>query len=354
MRIPVQNVYFLLLYAWNYVKEGEEIDVLAKGYTRLQDLFAHILADTAARLLARGLDRGYLTQDAAVRGIRGKVSVTATVRRGLTVQAQTYCRYDELERDVLHNQILKATLKSLLELEIDSRIKTRIRRLYGKLEGVTEIRITSRDFSRVQIHRNNRLYDFALQLCRLIHDNLMIEPGRGTARFIDFRADEQKMGSVFEQFLRAFFKREQRTYDILSPSIPWHDVHASDYDLARLPTMQSDIVLTSPWRGIVLDAKFYHQPLTSRSGTQKVRSDHLYQILAYVSNRNAVRKDSVREEAMLLYPVVDSAFSFDFRLNGERVMVRSINLNQPWHAIHRDLLELVGLPPDARRSAAEV
>jgi 5-methylcytosine-specific restriction enzyme subunit McrC len=341
VKIPVQNIYFLLLYAWDHVAEGDEAAVAAHGHTRLQDLFANVLADTTARLLARGLDRGYLTEEEPVRGVRGKLDLATTLKRNLTAQAQTHCRYDELRYDVLHNRILKATLRNLLDLDVEESIRARVRRLYRKLDGVADIRVVSRDFGRVQLHRNNRLYDFALRLCRLIHENLMIEPGTGEARFRDFRADEQQMGAVFEEFVRSFFKREQGRFRVSRPHIPWHDAQGTDYDLERLPTMRSDIVLESPERCIVLDTKFYHEPLTSRFGTRKVRSDHLYQILAYVGNRTASEKHGAPHEGMLLYPVVDEAFTFDFRLKGEQVRVRSLNLDQPWPAIHTDLLRLI-------------
>jgi 5-methylcytosine-specific restriction enzyme subunit McrC len=193
----------------------------------------------------------------------------------------------------------------------------------------------------VQIHRNNRLYDFALRLCRLIHENMMIEPGTGEERFRDFRADERQMGAVFEDFVRSFFRREQRSFRVSSPHIPWHDVRGTDHDLERLPIMRSDVVLESAERCIVLDTKFYHEPLTSRFGTRKVRSDHLYQILAYVGNRSASGNHAAPHEGMLLYPVVDEAFAFDYRLKGEQVKVRSLNLDQPWPAIHNELLRLI-------------
>jgi hypothetical protein len=44
---------------------------------------------------------------------------------------------------------------------------------------------------------------------------------------------------------------------------------------------------------------------------------------------------------MLLYPVVDEAFAFEYRLKGHRIAVRSVNLNQDWQHIHTDLLSLV-------------
>ena len=46
-------------------------------------------------------------------------------------------------------------------------------------------------------------------------------------------------------------------------------------------------------------------------------------------------------EAMLLYPTVDKALSASYAHKAHRISIRTINLNQPWHGIHDDLLALV-------------
>jgi 5-methylcytosine-specific restriction enzyme subunit McrC len=342
VKIPVQNVYYLLLYAWDHVGEGAETGVTGHGYTRLQDLFAHVLADTTARLLARGLDRGYQPLEEPVRGVRGKLQLAATIKRNLPALAQTQCAYDELRYDVLHNRILKATIRSLLGVDVDPEILGRLRRLHQKLDAVAEVRVSSRDFGMVQLHRNNRLYDLALRICRLIHDNLMIEERTGQARFRDFRADERQMGALFEEFVRSFYRREQRRFRVSSPHISWHEAQGSTAALQHLPIMRSDVVLERPGHCIICDTKFYQEPLASRHGARKVRSEHLYQILSYVDNHSGRGTSTTVHEGMLLYPVVSEPFSFDYRLNSHALMVRSINLDQPWETIRSDLLRLIG------------
>jgi 5-methylcytosine-specific restriction enzyme subunit McrC len=339
--IPVGNVYFLLLYAWRHIGEGEEALVSTEGITRLQDLFAHVLAATVTRLVARGLDRGYLAVEEPVRGVRGKLDLSVTLKRNHLANAQTHCQFDELQYDVLHNRIIKATLRKLLEIELDESIRARVRRLYRKLDLVSDVTISARDFRQLQLHRNNRVYDFALRLCRLIHDNVMIAPGGGTAQFRDFRNDEDQMARLFEEFVFSFFEIEQRRFQVSRPHIGWHDAQGSEFDLSRLPVMRTDVVLEAPDRCIILDTKFYAEALSGRFDTKKVRSGHLYQIFAYVENRSANRGKAPPHEGMLLYPVVSDRFAFEYRLKGHRIAVRSIDLDQPWADVHRDMLQLL-------------
>ena len=341
MKIPIQNIYYLLLYAWNHVGEGEEVLVQEQGFTRLQDLFAHVLAEVVTRLLARGLDRQYQVVEEAVSGVRGKLDLSTTLKRNHLANAQTHCRFDELRYDVLHNQIIKAALRSLLAVELNSEIRSRVHRLYRKLDAVSDIRVTRRDFGRVQLHRNNRAYDFALRICLVIHDNLMIEEGTGRAKFRDFRSDPQKMGGVFEAFVFNFFHLEQSHFRVSRPHIAWHDAQGTETDLLRLPAMRTDVVLEAPDRCIVLDTKFYAEALKGRFEHKKVDSGHLYQIFAYVENRSANRSEGPPQEGMLLYPVVDEAFAFEYRLKGHRMAVRSISLDQDWESIHGEMLRLL-------------
>jgi 5-methylcytosine-specific restriction enzyme subunit McrC len=342
VKIPIRNVYYLLLYAWDQIRPGEHPEVREEGLTHLHDLFASVLADITGRLVARGLDRGYVPLEETVEGVRGKLDLDTTFKRNLLANARTHCRFDELQYDVLHNQILKATLRALLALHLDRRVRAHVARVYRKMDLVGDVRITRRDFGRVQLHRNNRGYDLALRLCQLIYDNLMIEPGTGRARFRDFRRDEQQMGALFERFVYNFFRLEQERFEVSSPWIAWHEAWGSEMDLQRLPIMRTDVVLEAPDRCIILDTKFYAEALQSRFGKETVRSGHLYQILAYVENRAAAAAKHPLHEAMLLYPVVGRAFSFDYRLNGHSIRVRSLDLNQDWSQIRSDLLGLVG------------
>jgi hypothetical protein len=46
-------------------------------------------------------------------------------------------------------------------------------------------------------------------------------------------------------------------------------------------------------------------------------------------------------EVILLYPTVDLSLSASYTDRGRRIRVCTINLNQPWQGIYRDLLSLV-------------
>jgi len=337
----VRNVYHLLLYAWDHLAYGEEEIAAEAGFTRLQDLFAHVLATVVGRLLVRGLDRAYLGASETVAGVKGKLDVATTVKRSLLLSARTQCEFDELTYDVLHNRIIKATLRLLLELQLTDSVAGPIHRLYTKMDAVGDAQLRVRDFQRVQIHRNNRLYDFALRICQLIHENVMIEPGSGRVTFRDFRAEGRVMARLFEDFVFNFLAREQQRFRVSRPHIRWHDAQGTEVDMQRLPIMRTDVVLEAPDRCIILDTKYYAEALKGQYEQKKVDSSHLYQIFAYIENHAASAQEWPPHEGILLYPVTEIPFSFRYRLNGRPIAVQSINLDQPWQAVHEDLLAIV-------------
>lgn len=114
MTIPVANIYYLLCYAWDNLEEGEIVPVAQEDCHSLAELFARVLEGGCTHLLKRGLDRDYVTEEVDTSSLRGKLDVTTTVKRNLLRSSRVHCVIDSLSYDVLHNQIIRATLRSLI------------------------------------------------------------------------------------------------------------------------------------------------------------------------------------------------------------------------------------------------
>ena len=338
-QIPIENIYFLLCYAWDRLEEGRVVDVRPEGLTRLADLFARVLANGTKHLLKQGIDRDYQVRQESVAGVRGKVLLSPTIKRNLLSRAHTYCAFDELSHDVLHNQILKASLRALAAVDdVDRGLRSSLAGLYRRLGDVSDIRLTTQAFRSVQLHRNIRFYDFLLKVCRLVHESLMISEKTGETKFRDFTRDENAMPLLFQRFVFNFLQREQSVFRVSSPQLRWHGARGSEQDLQYLPVMQTDIHLESPEEAVVVDTKFYREAFQKNYGKERVRSDHLYQLFANLQNLSAIQPRTVN--GMLLYPTVGKDFQLEYDLFGHRLRVSSINFEQPWQQVSRDLLSL--------------
>jgi 5-methylcytosine-specific restriction enzyme subunit McrC len=111
--IPIQNLYYLFLYAWDRFPEGQAIEVAATDSPDLVDLFAKVLLSSTRRLLRRGLDRHYLEVEEETASPRGRFLLSETFKRSTLIRGRAVCAYDELSVDIPHNQVLKATLRTL-------------------------------------------------------------------------------------------------------------------------------------------------------------------------------------------------------------------------------------------------
>ena len=106
--------------------------------------------------------------------------------------------------------------------------------------------------------------------------------------------------------------------------------------------METDISLKSAHRKIIIDTKFYKEALRYHYGSEKIISDNLYQIHAYVDNQsNPLDELSQRCEGILLYPTVNKTLGKTYQMGNHKITIQTINLNQDWKGIHNDLLEVI-------------
>src|SRR5207248_1418221 len=111
--IPCQNIYYKLLYAWNRLPEGSNINVSGTAAPDLPNLLAKVLIEGTHRIIRQGLDRGYIANDEDLPRPRGRIQISETIQRGLLSRALVACNPEEFSYNVLQNRIIKATLERL-------------------------------------------------------------------------------------------------------------------------------------------------------------------------------------------------------------------------------------------------
>jgi len=341
-KIPIQNIYYLLCYAWNRLDERDVVDVSAIDTTDLLDLFAKVLTGGLHHLLKRGLDRGYVTCAEDSRCLRGKFRIAPSLKRNLLVKAQVHCEYDELSYHILHNQILNTTIHSLIHAEsIDEGLRDGLMGLSRKLHGIEVIRLDSSAFSRVQLNRNNAFYDFLIKICELIYHNLLVSQDGDGAKFRDFLRDERQMAHLFEEFVRNFYRIETPEYKVGREDIFWDAEPLDEHSASFLPKMITDISIEREHSKVVIDAKYYKETLTTHYDKEKIHSGHLFQLFGYLKNLESKGEINKSCTGVLLYPTVEKDVSLNYVLHGHKIMVRTVNLNKDWKSIHNYLIELL-------------
>ena len=343
MTIPPENLYYVLCYAWERLDRLEAVphDVRTSTFDLPQNLLARLLHDSFSQVLRRGLDRGYRERAEDTRRPRGKLDLPSTVRRALRLRGQVRVRFEELSRDVLHNRIVKTTMLRLAAVEeLNADLKGKLMRLVQRIADVGEVDLREDLFRRVQIHRNNADYGFLLDLCRMIARHLFPEARAGAVRFRDFTADEREMGRLFEDFVRGFLRTEHPQLGVRGhKSIKWDAAPEGD-GVLRLPLMETDIYVPGAGgRSVIVETKCVSEPFArgGEASAVSLRSDHLYQLFAYLTNHARSYSAEPPAVGLLLYATAGATFDYRYRVQGHPLWVWSVDLAKPWPAVRDGL-----------------
>ncbi len=339
--IPIRNLYYLFLYAWNRFEEGRPVDVGGVDSPELVDLFGKVLAGGLKRLIRRGIRRSYVSVHEDLSRLKGRVNFAGSMEYIMRRAPRLNCEFDELELDIPENQVLKATASRLTRVVgIDKDIAHDLRLRLKSFNEISDVRLSRQLFRQVQIHRHNAFYDFLIQVCELIFEATLPEGRGGRYRFSDILNDEVEMWRVFQEFVRNFLRREQDELRVRPLEMKW-DAEGPKEQLDLLPKMETDIHLKSAHRRVIIDTKFYSETLQVRRGKRSLRSGHLFQLFAYLKNSEALGPEYERAEGILLYPAVGERVDFRAMIQGHSVRVCTVNLDQEWKKIHEDLLGVV-------------
>jgi len=346
--IPIQNIYYLLCYAWDVLDRKDLVDIEKENFQNLSDLFAKILIAGTTHLFKKGMDQGYRRFEEETGRLRGKIMIGPSLRSGLLRQARAICAYDELTHNVLHNQILKTTLRRLLRSsDLALSLRQDIELLLKRFPQVDEIPLQTRHFNQIQLTRNNKYYIFLLAICRIVHEQWLATETTGPLRFQDFLRDEDRMRRLFEAFVRNFYKKEAADFLVSAEGIRWQ-VHTEGPDDQYLPAMRTDVSLVhrTQKKKIVVETKFKQDVLQHFWNVEKVHSDNLYQLFAYLKNLESRGGVDSNCQGVLLYAATDQHPDFYFSLPNHHVHVTALNLNQNWRLIERDLMALLVSPSE--------
>jgi 5-methylcytosine-specific restriction enzyme subunit McrC len=343
MSIPIQNIYYLLCYAWNKLDERERVDISIDDNTELIDLFAKVLLNATKMLLKRGIDKSYIDTSEEVLGVKGKIQISQTLKSNLLLKQKTICTFDEFSSNILSNRILVSTIHKLIRTKgLNRELKAELQKVLRMLSGIEPIQITTPIFKQIKLNRNNRFYGFVLNVCQIIHESTLPSEVKGLYKFSDFTRDERKMNQLFEAFIRNFYRIEQKRYTkVKKETIKW-DFDITDSSSALyLPQMETDITLENDTEKIVIDAKYYRETMTINYDKERIKSSNLYQLFSYLLNQQDGSEKTKKATGMLLYPTIAADYNLDYKYQEHSIQIRTVNLNTNWENIAARLLEII-------------
>ncbi|WKA54474.1 5-methylcytosine restriction system specificity protein McrC [Planococcus shixiaomingii] len=334
--IPIRNIYYMLSYAYQTLNLSEYKEVGTEDFENVKELYAEILSIGIPVLLRGGLSKDYISVEETSNVIKGKIDINSTLKKNTLVNKKVSVIYDEFSENILLNQIIKATL---VYLSRSNQLSGKKRRLfYGFLPYFTEVadvELNLKLWRKVRYNRQNIRYQFIVDVCRYLYEQLLFDES-STSQLMKELQDEQRLSSLYEKFIYAFFKRETN-YKVSRSQIQW-DV--DDGFTEALPIMQTDLILQKDKKTLIVDAKFYSENMIARfeGGAAKQKSSNLYQIFTYINNWRKSPEETVA--GMLLYAKTTALNQPNhvYNIKGKQIFVASLDLQKDFAGIKVNLV----------------
>ena len=77
-QIPIQNIYYILCYAWGMGGLCGKVKVGIEQCDSIANLLVHVLLNATDDLLKRGLTQGYSICETEMDGVKGKINIGET------------------------------------------------------------------------------------------------------------------------------------------------------------------------------------------------------------------------------------------------------------------------------------
>ena len=337
--ISVQNIYYMLAYAFQVLNENGYKDIATEQFDNVGELCAAILAKGVSIQLKRGLGKEYVSQTEPLSSLRGKIDIAESIKTQSVLRKQLVCTYDDFTVNSYMNRILKSTMELLIRSDISKVRKKELRKLLVFFGDVDSINVHDINWG-LQYNRNNQSYRMLISICYLVVKGLLQTNTAGTTKLMDF-LDEQRMCRLYEKFILEYYRKEHPEVKASASQIPWQ---LDDDFGAMLPVMQSDIMLSKGSATLIIDAKYYGHTTQSQYGVNTLHSGNLYQIFTYVKNKDAEYGDQPHTvSGMLLYAQTDEVVQPNhvYHMSGNKITVRTLDLNLPFSDIAKQLDSIV-------------
>jgi len=362
-RIPVRNIWLLLLYASQLYRELPETRrvELEEAPDPIPDLVAELLANAVERRMRRNLTVGYRRRADVLNRVRGRIDLLRTERRQLIQRGQVACRFDELTIDTPRNRCVREALLLLAKVVKREPLGRRCRELAARL-GSAGVR-NEPDARRVSGHilRSGAGWTDAeerqmLAAARLAFDLAIPTEQSGPALLPMADRDAHEWWRLFQDAIAGF-------YGVALPPSSWtvRPQRRLRWVLENptpglkqiMPTLQPDIVLNldgpnnpSNRRRVVIDAKFTEMVGPGQYRERTLDRNHIFQMYAYLRSQEDTGDPLWRHATgVLLYPSLGVCYDESGTIQGHRVRFATVDLAADSQTIRRQLLRIADENP---------
>lgn len=349
-RIPVRNLWLLMLYASDLFRNLEKAKVAVEDNPDdIPDLVAEMLCSQVERRIQRNLSYGYRSREAVLARVRGRIDLLNTERHRLIDRGKVACRFDELTVDTARNRFVLAALKEISKIVCRDTLAHRCRSLAASLRrmGVTGERPGRCEVSIDRFGRHDADDRPMISAAHLAF-NLALPTEAVGAKHLSLPDREIVwIRKLYEKGIAGF-------YDVALSGKGWHVdtgkmigwlIESKSPGIDKiLPSMRTDIILdhSRAGRRIVVDTKFNSVVTRGWYREETLRSGYIYQIYAYLRSQEG-NGDPLATNAtgLLLHPSLGDMVNEAVVIQNHEIRFATVDLASTPKVIREQLLQIL-------------
>ena len=336
-RIPVRNLWLLLLYASDLGRFFEKYNAAVENAPDLPSLIARLLAYAVERRLRRNLSRNYIRKEDVLTRVRGRIDMVRTYSNDLLSRGQIACRFEDHTIDTPRNCLVRAALDAVSGSVSDADLAHRCRTLAGDLGrlGVSGINPSRAELASDQIARHDADDRLMVTLARIVFDLVLPTEDAGNNLLTRVERDHILARKLFEKAVGNFFATELAASNWRVHQgkwLYWPLEAPSSGITAVMPNMKTDIILenSAACRRIVIDTKFAEIFASTTYRDAVLKSGYIYQMYSYLRSQEVFGDlQSMSSEGILLHPAIDIDVDESVIIQGHQIRFVTVNLASP-------------------------
>lgn len=352
--IPLRNIWLLLLYAYDKARFLGAYDAEIERSRDLDELIALLLADAVERRLHRSLTRNYVSHQAILKRVRGRIDVLRTCAGSLLDRGEVACRFDDHTSDTPRNRFVRRALEDVATNVADAALRQRCRNAARQLRalGVGDLPGPKTWSKTWNLARHEGEDEFMVTLARWVYELVLPTEEDGSHLVASPDKSETLVRTLFERAVANFYRVELLSSEgwHVHPQkkLGWQETEPSGGLEAVLPKMTADIVIRHgpSAKRLVVETKFTNILTRNHHGQDRLKSLHIYQVYAYLRSQEHVcgttgADGAADASALVIYPAVDRLLDEFAVFHGHRMYFATVDLGASTQAVCHRLRELV-------------
>jgi len=349
-RIPVRNLWLLMLYASDLFRDLEKAKVaIEDNPDDIPDLVAEILCRRVERRIQRNLSYGFQSREAVLGRVRGRIDLLNTESHRLLDRGKIACRFDELTVDTARNRFVRAALEEISKIVCRDVLAHRCRSLAVSLRrmGVVGER-PERGEASINSFGRSDIADRPMVVAAHLAFNLALPMEVAGAKHLSLPDREITwIRKLYEKGIAGFYGvvLSGKGWRVdAGKTIGWLTEGKSPGIDRILPSMRTDIILdhSGAGRRIVIDTKFNSVVTHGWYREETLRSGYVYQIYAYLRSQEG-NGEPLAEKAsgLLLHPSVGDMVNEAVVIQKHEIRFATVDLGATAREIREQLLKVL-------------